>query len=162
MYIYIYIYSTNDRPPRGRAGPPAGGTAGPQILLLRSVFKMSCLFYIVAIFYPFSQFCEISISLLSLQTQPNTAPNLFQRGVEYGKYDYYGQFSEFHVCFNTTPPPWAPSPFTVSFQNFKSHTYMCIYIYIYRERDIHILLYTYTYIHMYIYIYTRSVFRISI
>ena len=41
---------------------------------------------IVAIFYPFSQFCEIDISLLSLQTQPNTAPNLFQRGVEYGKY----------------------------------------------------------------------------
>ena len=42
--------------------------------------------YIVAIFYPFSQFCEMNISLLSLQTQPNTAPNLFQRGVEYGKY----------------------------------------------------------------------------
>ena len=35
---------------------------------------------IVAIFYPFSQFREIGISLLSLQTQPNT-PNLFQRGV---------------------------------------------------------------------------------
>ena len=44
---------------------------------------------IVAIFYPFSQFCEINISLLSLQTQPNTAPNLFQRGVEYGEYDHY-------------------------------------------------------------------------
>ena len=43
--------------------------------------------YIVAIFYPFSQFCEIDIALLSLQTQPNTAPNLFQRGVDYGKYD---------------------------------------------------------------------------
>ena len=42
--------------------------------------------YIVAIFYPFSQFCEIYVFLLSLQTQPNTAPNLFQRGVEYGKY----------------------------------------------------------------------------
>ena len=41
---------------------------------------------IVAIFCPFSRFCEISISLLSLQKQPNTAPNLFQRGVEYGKY----------------------------------------------------------------------------
>ena len=41
---------------------------------------------IVAIFYPFSQFCEINVSLLSLQKQPNTAPNLFQRGVEYGKY----------------------------------------------------------------------------
>ena len=41
---------------------------------------------IVAIFYPFSQFCEIGISLLSLQKQPNTAPHLFQRGVDYGKY----------------------------------------------------------------------------
>ena len=41
---------------------------------------------IVAIFYPFSQFCEIDSSLLSLQKQSNTAPNLFQRGVEYGKY----------------------------------------------------------------------------
>ena len=37
-------------------------------------------YYIVAIFYPFGQFCEIDISLPSLQTQPNTAPNLFQRG----------------------------------------------------------------------------------
>ena len=41
---------------------------------------------IVAIFCPFSQFCEINISLPSLQNQPETAPNLFQRGVEYGKY----------------------------------------------------------------------------
>ena len=49
---------------------------------------LSCLsyYYIVAIFYPFSQFCEINTSLLSLQKQPNTAPNLFQRGVEYGEY----------------------------------------------------------------------------
>ena len=42
--------------------------------------------FAVAIFYSFSQFCEINISFLSLQKQPNTAPNLFQRGVEYGKY----------------------------------------------------------------------------
>ena len=43
--------------------------------------------HVVAIFYSFSQFCEILyISLLSLQTQPNAAPNLFQREVEYGKY----------------------------------------------------------------------------
>ena len=41
----------------------------------------------VAIFCPFGLFFEINISLLSLQKQPNTAPNLFQRGVEYGKYD---------------------------------------------------------------------------
>ena len=45
---------------------------------------------IVAIFYPFSQFCEIIVSLLSLQKQPNAAPNLFQRGVEYGKYGKQG------------------------------------------------------------------------
>ena len=51
-----------------------------RILHLRMIF-------IVAIFYPFSQFCEIIISLPSLQTQPNAAPNLFQRGVEYGKYE---------------------------------------------------------------------------
>ena len=42
-----------------------------------------CVVPIVAIFYPFSQFCEIGISSLSLQKQPKTAPNLFQRGVEY-------------------------------------------------------------------------------
>ena len=28
----------------------------------------------------------MDISLLSLQKQPNSAPNLFQTGVEYGKY----------------------------------------------------------------------------
>ena len=39
---------------------------------------------IVAIFHPFSQFCEINISLPSLQKQPNTAPNLFWRGVDHG------------------------------------------------------------------------------
>ena len=42
---------------------------------------------IVAIFYPFSQFFEIDSCLLSLQKQQSTAPNLFQRGVEYGKYE---------------------------------------------------------------------------
>ena len=36
---------------------------------------------VVSIFYPFSQFCEIDISLPSLRKQPNTAPNLFPRGV---------------------------------------------------------------------------------
>ena len=40
----------------------------------------------LAIFCPFGLFCEIVSSLLSLHTQPNTAPNIFQRGVEYGKY----------------------------------------------------------------------------
>ena len=46
----------------------------------------SVAYKIAAIFYPFSQFCEIIIFLLSLQKQPNAAPILFQRGVECGKY----------------------------------------------------------------------------
>ena len=58
---------------------------------IESVFPITLhyilLHYIVAIFYPFSQFCEIDSSLPSLQTQPKTAPNLFQRGVEDGNYD---------------------------------------------------------------------------
>ena len=49
---------------------------------------------ILAKFYPFSQFCEIDVSLLRLHKQPNTAPNLFQRGVEYGKYDKQGSRTE--------------------------------------------------------------------
>ena len=43
---------------------------------------------ILAIFCPFSPFCEIDVSLPSLQKQHDTAPNIFQRGVEYGEYDY--------------------------------------------------------------------------
>ena len=43
--------------------------------------------YLLVIFYPFSQICEICFFLLSLQKQPKTYPNLFQRGVEYGKYE---------------------------------------------------------------------------
>ena len=54
---------------------------------------------IVAIFYPFSLFCEIDVSLLSLQTQPNTAPNLFQRGVEYGKYGEREREKDGHLLF---------------------------------------------------------------
>ena len=81
IYIYIYTYilrytyilavsqPTVHSPPLNRAASDEARWS-----------------FIVAIFYPFSQFCEINISLLSLQTQPNTAPNLFQRGVEYGKY----------------------------------------------------------------------------
>ena len=56
----------------------------PRILLRRR-FALAWL-HMVAIFCPFGLFCEINISLPSLQTQRNTAPNLFQRGVEYGKY----------------------------------------------------------------------------
>ena len=75
-------FSASDllRPPNFR--PP---TFRPPILFAPGTWPSGCP-VIVAIFYPFSQFCEIDISLLSLQKQPNTAPNLFQRGVEYGKY----------------------------------------------------------------------------
>ena len=81
IYIYIYIYmrlykpGDDDSPPDGKR---------PVVLIYFHARPL----IIVAIFYPFSQFCEIDISLLSLQKQPNTAPNLFQRGVEYGKYAY--------------------------------------------------------------------------
>ena len=44
--------------------------------------------------YSTSQFCEIDVSLLSLQNQPKTAPNLFERGVEYGKYALRGLVGE--------------------------------------------------------------------
>ena len=56
------------------------------ILIIMISLIIIIIIIIVAIFYPFSQFCEMNTSLLSLQKQPNTAPNLFQRGVEYGKY----------------------------------------------------------------------------
>ena len=49
--------------------------------------RMYDMYVIVAIFYPFSQFCEIDICLPSLEKQPKRAPNLFQRGGEYGKWD---------------------------------------------------------------------------
>ena len=49
-----------------------------------TIIYQTCI--ILAIFCPSGQFCEIDVSLLSLRNQPRTAPNLFQRGVEYGKY----------------------------------------------------------------------------
>ena len=66
-YTYIYIYIL-------------------LLLLLLLLLLYESGTYVVAIFYPFSQFCEILFSLMSLRKQPNLAPNLFQRGVEYGKY----------------------------------------------------------------------------
>ena len=63
-----------------------------QCTLLRALLCGSpsgcvCLYMvIVAMLYPFSQFCEIDSFLLSLQKEPKTAANLFQRGIEYGKY----------------------------------------------------------------------------
>ena len=129
--------------------------------------------YIVAIFYPFSQFCEVDISLLSLQTQPNTAPNLFQRGVEYGKYEHgYSQFQSQDLR-PSGPYPWKVLAHVVHNGNTKAmreicsywggvlredssevdeviYTYICIYIYIYTQT------YTSTYTYIYIYIYTHT------
>ena len=68
---------------------------------------------VVAIFYPFRQFCEINISLLSLQTQPNTAPNLFQRGVDYGK---YGEVATPLRC-----PPFVLTPYGSCQSGVKLH-----------------------------------------
>ena len=50
------------------------------------IYIYICIYYggnsqcMVAIFCPFGLFCEIDSSLLSLQEQPNTAPNLFHGG----------------------------------------------------------------------------------
>ena len=48
---------------------------------------------LVATFYPFSQFCEIGICPPSLEKQPKTARNLFQRRVKYGKWDRGGNLA---------------------------------------------------------------------
>ena len=110
IYIYIYVFTSPERAPEksARALRPCDGHSCHIYMYvcvyiyiyiyiyihvlslwpLRSlcpVFPLSNA--ILAIFYPFSQFCEIDSSLLSLQKQPNTAPNLFQRGVEYGECD---------------------------------------------------------------------------
>ena len=71
MYMYLYLCSTH----------------ALQKPLGKRQTRHKAHINIIAIFYPFSQFCEINTSLPSLQQQPNTAPNLFQRGVEYGNYD---------------------------------------------------------------------------
>ena len=98
IYIYIHIHPVLLQPGLEGALGDLKETAFAFLrFILRFLEKLFMRFIlrgepraprqvIVAIFNPFSQFCEIYISLLSLQTQPNTAPNLFQRGVEYGEY----------------------------------------------------------------------------
>ena len=81
MYMRVYVYRQDFR---------SGVRLAYRDLAVRQ--SLPDVMNIVAIFYPFSQFCEINITLLSLHTQPNTAPNLFQRGVEYGKYDEFIEF----------------------------------------------------------------------
>ena len=119
----------------------------------------------VAIFYPFSQFCEIDISLLSLQTQPNTAPNLFQRGVEYGKYGLRLRLLfrlRLRLSFRLRLRLFIY--FLLRFIYFllrlrllfrlrlwPCQPYVCMCVYIYRERDI--CIYTYIHLSLSIYIY---------
>ena len=111
--------------------------------------------FILAIFYPFSQFCEIIIFLLSLQKQPKASPNLFQRGVEYGKYV---------VSINNT---WAwvwvwSLVLTHDCRTLRRQVYiyislsLYIYIYICVCMCVYICIYMYTCIHIYIYIYMES------
>ena len=95
---------------------------------------------VVAIFYPFSQICEIKISLLSLQKQPNTAPNLFQRGVEYGKYvrGHFGltlRAPVRNICIY-----------------IYIYIYICMYVYICSLLSLSLSIYIYIYICIYIYI----------
>ena len=66
IYIYIYIYTC---------------IVVLHIHILAYVWLVE-----VTIFYLFGQLYEIDLSLLIPQKQPKQLPNLFQRGVEHGKY----------------------------------------------------------------------------
>ena len=68
LYIYIYIYACM----YSRVAALACRSTG-------SAGNIPAGNIIVAIFYPFSQFCEIDISLLSLQSHPKQ-PNIYFRG----------------------------------------------------------------------------------
>ena len=72
MYILVVIYNMARG---GLSATQARGTRRPSSAPLGKTART-----IVAIFYPFSPFCEIDISLLSLQTQPNTAQIYFRGG----------------------------------------------------------------------------------
>ena len=112
-------------------------------------------FNIVAIFYPFSQFCEIDSSLLSLQKQPNTAPNIFQTGVEYGK--KVQMLSNSGAGGLVTIPLTRRAAYHIYIYIYI-HTYLCMYIYIYAlntNNHIYISISLSLYIYIYIYIYTH-------
>ena len=77
---------------RGWPRTPGGGCPHPAA----EEDQRACKKDIVAIFYPFSQFCEIGISSLSLQKERKTDLSLFHGGVECAMY----------YCIETNPP-WA-------------------------------------------------------
>ena len=99
------------------------------IYIYRERERFIVLFYMVAIFCPIGLFCEINTSLLSLQKQPNTAPNLFQRGVEYGKYVLLGG-----VCWwsgRSRPAARQTHIYIYIYIYIYTHMYTCVYIYVY-------------------------------
>ena len=75
LYIYIYICNTSTK--NHTNTKHTNTDTHNAYTIINNHHKVR----ILAIFYPFSQFFEVDISLLSLQKQPKTAPNLFQRGV---------------------------------------------------------------------------------
>ena len=85
IYIYIYVYVVLSKEERNDEvittvvrleiiGSDGARRLGP----FRSAYP-PC-FGIVAIFYPFSQFCEIGVSLLSLQNSQKRPPRYFRGG----------------------------------------------------------------------------------
>ena len=87
IYIYIYIYThvyihTYTHMYLSLSLSPS---LSPKVLAnlrdaaQRAVDRMPEVI-IVAIFYPFSQFCEIDIFLLSLQKQPTHSPKFISEG----------------------------------------------------------------------------------
>ena len=89
-------------------------------------------FIVVAIIYPFSQSCEIRISPLGLQSQRETASNLFQRGVEYGRYVHGSATGHIHIYIY-----------------IYTHTYIYVYMYM---MYMYVCMYVCMYIYIYIYI----------
>ena len=80
--IRVILILDNDkrRYARSRRGKGGGARSGRWWRGALIIIIIIAIIIILAIFYPFSQFCEIGISLLSLQTQPNTAPNFISEG----------------------------------------------------------------------------------
>ena len=101
IVIIIMILAPVHPGPHTLPGP--GSRTRPELRLVELLAAASG--HIVAIFCPFSQFCEIGISLLSLQKQPKTALNLFQTEVDYGKYGPARRMSSASWRSSRPPPP---------------------------------------------------------
>ena len=73
MYIYIYICVYYNEILQKIVTTPGGPPDAPPPPVI-------CPISIVAIFYPFSQFCIINISLLSLQKRAKHSPKSISEG----------------------------------------------------------------------------------